>query len=589
MSALIEYLKRSWPCVDLGLGEGMARSKTLGDYPDLLEEYDEARNSVLVEPKNLTIAQDEASTTPTFWQCRKCGNSYPCSFRDRRRGHQCPFCVGRLVPGYTDFFSLHPHFVAWIDEDQESIDIHSVSSNSRKELNWICPKCETRFQMKPRQITRFESIGKTPCRICREEQNLEGKSIEEIDPDSAALFDPAKNTTSVSRISPGSNSVRYWWLCPMGHDSFLATPYEFRTRRRMCPCCPGSHKLVSGCNDLATTHPEVAERWVHEENAEPPSRVKIGQNINVALWCSNGEDHFAYTYLPSLRKNPLACSACYEESRFVKCGVNDLGCIRADLLDFFVSGQRAPDGKIADAHQISSKDSRQFQWHCLEGEDHIFWRSPYYMTHKRASKPTCPICNNRQIISGLNSLADVFPEIADEWDYQANERNFPSGPSSVPPGGGQTIWWKCKEGIHDSFSSEIYNRTFAGTGCPSCAKTGFKQDELAHLYLVQRGESRFGSPARKLGITNVESSSQRLDLWKRLGFEITFISKVRSGRKVKAAESKILKGWIRDELGIGIWLSPDEMPNGFTETFGPDFPTNEEIIRRINSELSIEP
>ena len=64
------------------------------------------------------------------------------------------------------------------------------------------------------------------------------------------------------------------------------------------------------------------------------------------------------------------------------------------------------------------------------------------------------------------SLLEVFPLIANEWNYA---RNIDCTPETVFCGSGKKVWWKCKEG-HE-WECTVHNRTRNGTGCPYCAGT----------------------------------------------------------------------------------------------------------------------
>jgi hypothetical protein len=59
------------------------------------------------------------------------------------------------------------------------------------------------------------------------------------------------------------------------------------------------------------------------------------------------------------------------------------------------------------------------------------------------------------------SLADLFPQIAEQWDYEANE---PLTPELFTPGSNQRAHWVCDEG--HKWSAPIAGRQ--KTGCPIC-------------------------------------------------------------------------------------------------------------------------
>ncbi len=64
------------------------------------------------------------------------------------------------------------------------------------------------------------------------------------------------------------------------------------------------------------------------------------------------------------------------------------------------------------------------------------------------------------------SLADLFPGLAAEWD---SERNDGLSPSDVSASIYKRVWWQCREGLDHQWAAPIADRTKKDRGCPSCA------------------------------------------------------------------------------------------------------------------------
>ena len=80
-------------------------------------------------------------------------------------------------------------------------------------------------------------------------------------------------------------------------------------------------------------------------------------------------------------------------------------------------------------------------WVCPDcGERYM---APVYWRTARNSK--CPYCSGKRARSGVNSLAALYPDIADEWDMN---RNAPLTPDEVTPGSNRAVWWCCRDGHH---------------------------------------------------------------------------------------------------------------------------------------------
>jgi len=117
----------------------------------------------------------------------------------------------------------------------------------------------------------------------------------------------------------------------------------------------------------------------------------------------------------------------------------------------------APD---ASPKNVTKADTRLFYWKCNNGKPH-----PYYASIcQRLSGSKCAVCAGRQIIPET-CLANLYPDIAAEWDYK---KNAPLTPYSVGRGYDKIVYWKCSNPNHPSYPSYVYNRTKKGTGCKKC-------------------------------------------------------------------------------------------------------------------------
>lgn len=83
-----------------------------------------------------------------------------------------------------------------------------------------------------------------------------------------------------------------------------------------------------------------------------------------------------------------------------------------------------------------------------------------------ASGTGCPKCRKPKTVNVKpgRSLAETFPDVAAQWDYEANH---PVTPADVTGRSNKKAYFICPVG-HGSHESYISNRT-AGHGCPECA------------------------------------------------------------------------------------------------------------------------
>ncbi len=116
---------------------------------------------------------------------------------------------------------------------------------------------------------------------------------------------------------------------------------------------------------------------------------------------------------------------------------------------------------------------------CISGSSNKVWwicktcgysweTTPYQRTTMHQGCPKCG--QNRSVQTRMNhsvaekgSLADNYPELIKEWDYDKNEKR----PEEYTSGSKEKVWWKCSKG--HSWQAVIDSRTRSKAGCPKCA------------------------------------------------------------------------------------------------------------------------
>lgn len=98
------------------------------------------------------------------------------------------------------------------------------------------------------------------------------------------------------------------------------------------------------------------------------------------------------------------------------------------------------------------------------------WKSEY---RSRTTKGAgCPVCSGHLIVSGINDLATIYPEIASEWHPTKNGGTRPEQCASTTS---RLVWWLGSCG-HE-WKSSVSGRTYMRSGCPYCSSrkllTGF--------------------------------------------------------------------------------------------------------------------
>ena len=117
---------------------------------------------------------------------------------------------------------------------------------------------------------------------------------------------------------------------------------------------------------------------------------------------------------------------------------------------------------------------------------------------------------------------------------------------------------KCKKEVYPRYSS--VNRGIGG--CKFCATHGYDFSRAGTLYLITNDKLS----AHKIGITNEDTRENRLKKHSKEGWETYKTHFFSDGNLAFEVEQEILTWW-RNDLGLGVYLSSTEMPQGgFTET-----------------------
>ena len=109
-------------------------------------------------------------------------------------------------------------------------------------------------------------------------------------------------------------------------------------------------------------------------------------------------------------------------------------------------------------HQTTLHSTKTVWWKCHRGHS---WEASVDTRSSKAN-PSCPVCTNQLVITGINDLATVFPELLNSWDYEKNDVL----PSEISSGYSKSVWWVCEH--KHSWKTSVPNRK-KQQECPYCA------------------------------------------------------------------------------------------------------------------------
>ena len=290
------------------------------------------------------------------------------------------------------------------------------------------------------------------------------KSLAETHPDLAAQWS-SRNEISPNEVTAGSNK-RVWWVCDKGHEwqTMVGNRAISGTGCRACALAMpkvGS-RVVSGINDLRTTHKELCEQWFDEVYS--PEQVSAGSDYAARWKCAAG--HTWYTTVDSRTHRGSGCPYC--ANRKILIGFNDLKTTNPILADQWSKRNHLQPTEVF-AHT-----SKKVWWVCDKG--HEWEASP----NTRSSGHGCPYCSGLKSTKGLSDLISTHPELEKSW-APTNTKSM----SEVSRGSEYRAKWVCEKG-HE-WESFIFNRV--RSGCPKCVKRVSSQELEISTFLQLHGIS----------------------------------------------------------------------------------------------------
>lgn len=198
-------------------------------------------------------------------------------------------------------------------------------------------------------------------------------------------------------------------------------------------------------NNRVSEVTDLLQKWNYEKNTISPDQITTGSGKKVWWLCPKGH---SYTDSVKHQASGRKCPVCVGKQ--VLPGINDLKSVHPELMSEwdFEKNNVCPEA-------VSSGSNKKVWWLCPKG--HSYPAQIISRTRGRG----CPVCAGKSVVSGVNDLASVSPELIKEWDCKKNIFL----PSQVTAGSNKKIWWICGQG--HSWQATVKART-AGSGCPIC-------------------------------------------------------------------------------------------------------------------------
>ena len=256
--------------------------------------------------------------------------------------------------------------------------------------------------------------------------------------------------------------------------------------------------LKPGVNDLATLYPDIAKDWDYEKNMYLPTEVTAYCHYQAYWVC--GKCGYHWQVAVNTRSKGNGCPAC--GGQVVIEGKNDLLSRFpqiAEEWDYEISQPQTPNC-------VSYGSTKKYSWKCKK----CGGRYLASVNQRTNANSGCPYCTNHKVFSGFNDLETLYPEVAKEWDYEANGVLLPS---HILPHYRKLVYWHCSE--CDSVYTAYPSNKIRGDKCPICSGHQVKKgvNDLATIYpsLVLEWDSEKNSP---LSPEEITAGSNKSVWWK---------------------------------------------------------------------------
>ncbi|QUA52196.1 zinc-ribbon domain-containing protein [Aristaeella lactis] len=343
----------------------------------------------------------------------------------------------------------------WLYEKNGDVTPEKVNSTTDK---WFWWKCDKGHEWRNPVVRR--TSAHSGCPYCSGKKLLKGyNDLETRYPEVAKWWDNEKNVPlRACDIMPGSVKY-YWWICEKGH-SYQCKPNVKTGKGTGCPICSNS-MIVSGINSFADLYPKHYAFWNKDLNEGVcPDKISAG-SMKTCYWkCSVG--HLWKEKVAAFSRRKPECPFC--SGLWLLTGFNDLETEHPDLImdwDY--------DKNTIKPSEVRSNSTVPAYWKCHScGYE---WRNQ--IRRRAIDGAACPICcytdkvvtsRMKTLLSSGRSLAERFPEIAAEWDYDNNNGRTPE---NVTFGSNLMASWICPKG--HKYKARVTDRTGKKKcGCSYC-------------------------------------------------------------------------------------------------------------------------
>jgi len=375
-------------------------------------------------PNNKRLADTYFPTAEDWvaWICSDCGEDFNARINEMVLGTaSCPFCNYRLLlPKVNSLKVVYPNIAnMWSPNNKKQPD--EVLPNWAMAVKWICTDCDGEYMAPISDMVE----GVVECPFCAGKRvNPKTNSLAALYPDIAAMWAP-DNIYHSDRVSPTS-ATSAKWICPDCSGKYYSLVNEMVSGETDCPYCNG-RMVLPGFNSLARKHKEIAKLWSPNN---PKSADEVLPNVTVlAKWiCPDCSGEYNAP-INEMTDGTYTCPYCTD--RMVLKDYNSLYVRFPD-----VAKKWSPNNDKT-AFEVLPTVSVPAKWICPDctGE----YNAP--INEMTDGTYTCPYCEDRMVLPGVNSFKVKHPDLMAEWDFQNNY--VLANADHISDHSIKLVWWQC--------------------------------------------------------------------------------------------------------------------------------------------------
>ena len=440
------------------------------------------------------------SSQKVHWICAK-GHRWIASVSNRARGTTCPYCSNKkILKGYNDLKTTNPILcMEWDYNQNGDLKPSDVMAGSRKKVWWVCahghkwqasivdrnrgsrcPECAKEKHTSFQEQAFYYYLKKSTTALNREK--ICGKEIDIYLPElnigieyNGSYYHKGKEDKDNEKIQLLTDyGIKMFIVKESDNDFVDQNIINYRFGKSLDWAIVTLFSMIGFDipivntkidrnkiweqyiysekeNSLAIKYPEIAAEWHPTKNGRlTPELISYGSTKKVWWLGKCGHEWDATVERRTICR--YRCPIC--SGRRIVPGINDLATTHPHLLNEWCYEKNT---NILPS-QATHGSQKKVWWKCNLG--HIY----DMRVHHKSSGIGCPVCSGQRILSNINDLATLYPELLPEWDYEKNAIS----PNNISPSSKIKVWWKCER--QHSWEASILNRAKHKTSCPVCSQ-----------------------------------------------------------------------------------------------------------------------